>query len=398
MAHTYGVISFFTPSVLVYGKNRDGSLLTLDGARDVTVAGCAFRDSAGGGVRADGVAQRVNVTNNTFARLGLEAVGVFGLGLGVTQVTSDNAIARNDISATGLVKFDAPALVVWNAARTAVRDNYVHDTSARALYVGGSRYCTQPEGFATDGGIEMNVYAEVDNASNVPAAWRAKCNDTSYGADFYDDCACSYFRGAHGTRIVGNVFARVTTRKDRTFFSDGVVYVSGPGYVADPATDVTVFEDNSYLASPGEGATSFRMLYVDGYTGSMNISRNAVVGANAYQGFMLCNWYGASVVHANALQLGDASWGADYEIQANCDGNPIMDVRANLVLSDEDSPTHEPDATFADDYARVYDTVCAASVRAAASVDEFLEGLNDVITQLGGTSKQCDGAGLAKMT
>ena len=49
-------------------------------------------------------------------------------------------------------------------------------------------------------------------------------------------------------------------------------------------------------------------------------------------------------MHANVLQLGDASWGGDYDITANCDGNPIMDLQANLVLSDEDSPYHEPDA------------------------------------------------------
>ena len=30
--------------------------------------------------------------------------------------------------------------------------------------------------------------------------------------------------------------------------------------------DVTVFSDNVYLATPGEGAPAFRMLYVDGYT------------------------------------------------------------------------------------------------------------------------------------
>jgi hypothetical protein len=59
----------------------------------------------------------------------------------------------------------------------------------------------------------------------------------------------------------------VTQRKDRTFFSDGVVYVSGPGYEAEER-DLTRFEDNTYLASPGEqGVQSFRMLYVDGYTG-----------------------------------------------------------------------------------------------------------------------------------
>ena len=65
------------------------------------------------------------------------------------------------------------------------------------------------------------------------------------------------------------------------------------------------------------------------------------------------------------MQLGDASGGSDYEIQANCDGNPIMAVRANLVLSDEASPAHQPSPDAVDDYVVVYDTVCAASARAA---------------------------------
>ena len=54
--------------------------------------------------------------------------------------------------------------------------------------------------------------------------------------------------------VRGNIFARVTETKDRPFFSDGVVYVSGPGYVADTDTDVTIFEvraGNATLSLPG---------------------------------------------------------------------------------------------------------------------------------------------------
>ena len=43
-------------------------------------------------------------------------------------------------------------------AYTSVLDNFVHDTTARALYIGGSRYCTKPTGFATDGGINTNQW------------------------------------------------------------------------------------------------------------------------------------------------------------------------------------------------------------------------------------------------
>merc|ERR1719265_6845 len=164
----------------------------------------------------------------------------------------------------------------------------------------------------------MNQWDELID-SNIPSSWLKSCQNTSYAYTFAYDCKCAFFRGAHGNIVKNNIFARVTQHKDRPFFSDGVVYVSGPGFVEKPS-DVTVFEDNTYIASPGEGAPSFRMLYVDGYTGSMQISRNAVVNANAHQGFMLCNWYGQSQVQANVLQLGEASWGSDYEIKANCDG------------------------------------------------------------------------------
>ena len=178
-------------------------------------------------------------------------------------------------------------------------------------------------------------------------------------------------------------------RKDRPFFSDGIVYVSGPGYIADETRDVTVFEDNTYLSTPGEGAPAWRLLYVDGYTGSMHIARNAAAGANAHQGFMLCNWYGRSTVTANALQIGDAGWGGDYEISVNCDGNPVLDTQGNLVLSDESSPAHEPDVNFVDQYTTMFDTVCAASKRASAPSPDFLQALNTVITSLGGQAKQC---------
>lgn len=188
--------------------------------------------------------------------------------------------------------------------------------------------------------------------------------------------------------IQKNIFARVTQHKDRPFFSDGVVYVSGPGYVEKPA-DVTVFEQNVYIASPGTGAPSFRMLYVDGYTGSMRIESNAVVNANAHQGFMLCNWYGHSTVQTNVLQLGDASWGSDYEISTNCDGNPIMTTHGNLVLSDETSGSHQPNADSIAQYVSVFDSVCSASLMASEEADDFLNDLNDVIVQLGGTKQKC---------
>eukprot|EP00947_MAST-08B_sp_MAST-8B-sp1_P003427 g3427.t1 len=375
-------------------QSRDALVRVTGGATDIAITSCAFRNSGGGGVRADGFAQRVAVTNSSFENLGYEAIGVYGLGLGLKQVTSHNRIAGNDITRTGLVKYDAPSLVVWNAAYTVLEENYVHDTSSRALYVGGSRYCAKPGGFATDGGINMNQWAELVDA-NIPQPWLAACANSSYAFTFAVDCKCSFFRGLHGTAVRRNVFARVTEKKDRPFFSDGLVYVSGPGYV-EPGhedRDLTVFEDNTWLASPGKGAPSFRMLYVDGYTGSMRIRRNAVVDGNAHQGFMLCNWYGRSQVEANALQLGPASWGSAYEISVNCDGNPVIASQANLVLSDESSPSHQPDPAFADQYAQVYDTVCAASVRAhaQASSADFLGGLSGVIEKLGGAAKTCDG-------
>ena len=188
--------------------------------------------------------------------------------------------------------------------------------------------------------------------------------------------------------MISQVGRNFGQRKDRTSFSDGLVYVSGPGYVKEER-DVTVFEENTWLSSPGEGATSFRMLYVDGYTGSMRISRNAVVDANAYQGFMVCSWYGHSLIQANALQLGDASWGDAYDIATNCDGNRVATTQANLVLSDESSRTHQPAQDFVDQYLQLHDMVCAASIRASAPCPSFLLALNDVITKLGGPSKTC---------
>ncbi len=290
----------------------------------------------------------------------------------------------------GLIKSDSPAIVVWNAAYTHVTSNYVHDTSSRGLYLGGSRYCSLPSGFATDGGIRMNRWHELKDA-NIPSAWLDKCADESFSpAQFANDCKCSYFRYAHGSVIRDNVFARVSTHKDRPFFSDGLVYISGPGYEAKPG-DATIFEGNTWIASPDGSPPAFRFLYVDGYTGSMSIKRNAVVAGNARQGFNVCNWYGMAEVQANALQLGGASWGSNFDI--NCDGNPSpsFQAKANLVLSDESSPAHQPDADFIDEYMQVFQTVCAASRRAAAPADEFLDDLNGVLAALGGLAQKCAG-------
>jgi len=292
------------------------------------------------------------------------------------------------VSHTALSKGDSPAIVVWNAAYTQVSGNYVHDTVARALYVGGSRYCTKPDGFATDGGIRTNQWDELSD-NNVPAAWLAKCADTEFcPSQFILDCKCSYFRYAHGSVVTDNVFARVATGKDRPFFSDGLVYVSGPGYEA-ADSDRIVFQGNTWIATPGGDPPAFRFLYVDGYTGGMVIKRNAIVGGNARQGFNVCNWYGRADVQANALQLGDASWGPTFDI--NCDGYPTPPLvpLANLVLSDETSEAHQPNADFVEDYATLFRSVCAASRQAAAPATSFLDALNAVLDALGAQTQKC---------
>ena len=363
------------------------ALVTMSGVRNITVSNCAFENTGGGGVRMDGFAQGVTLRSNTFKNLGYEAIGLYGLGLGLDHVSSDNTIDSNDISHAALMKFDSPAVVMWQTHHNSMTSNYIHDTSSRALYVGGSRYCSKPTGFATDGAILMNRWDQLTD-DNIPETWRKTCADPHYAYTFGGDCKCAFFRGAHGNSIQRNTFARVNERRDRPFFSDGVVYVSGPGYSTGDQ-DVTAFEDNTYIASPGLGAPSFRMLYVDGYTGSMRISRNAVVNANAHQGFMLCNWYGHSLVRANVLDLGPASWGDDYEIAVNCDGNPVLTTVGNLVVSDENSPSHQPDAKMVDEYGVVFQSVCLATNQSGASSSSFLARLNAVIEQVGGAPQRC---------
>merc|ERR1712083_1113475 len=104
-------------------------------------------------------------------------------------------------------------------------------------------------------------------------------------------------------------------------------------------------------------------------------------------------WYGESLAQANVLALGDSSWGSNFDI--SCDGNaidpPLVTVQGNLVLSDESSRSHQPDADFVDQYIKVYETVCAASHRAQAPSKDFLSSLNKLITKLGGSSRTCDG-------
>merc|ERR1712151_96358 len=96
---------------------------------------------------------------------------------------------------------------------------------------------------------------------------------------------------------------------------------------------------------------------------------------------------------ANVLELGDASWGSAFDI--SCDGNtiepPLVTVQGNLVLSDESSSSHKPDTDFVDQYTKVFETVCAASLRAEVPSQDFLKSLNTIITRFGGPGRKCDG-------
>jgi len=260
----------------------------------------------------------------------------------------------------------------------------IHDTPARAAYVGASRYCESPtSGYTHDGGVRTNRYAEVvDN--NLPAAWKARCADPTYAYTFGVDCRCAAFRGSQANALLRNTFARIGSRRDRVAFADGAVYVSGLGAVLDH-NDAMRFEDNMFLATPGPGAPFMRLLYVDGYTGSMNINRNGASGVSSTEGFAPCTWYGHTPTHSNVLDGNFPS----RDVYGNCDGNPIVDLQGNLILSNQGSATHDPQQALVADYEKVYRNMCAAGHRSGAVTQQFLSRLAVVITNLGGTAPKC---------
>jgi hypothetical protein len=412
--------------------DKANALLRLRMTSDVSIHNCTFEHSGGGGVRMDLDAMHNSITDSTFRYLGLEAISIAGYGAGRMDKSQHNQILRNHIHHIGQAKDDAPAVSLWHTAFNTAAHNYIHDTPSKAFYIGGSRDRsftpqTSMRGQAWKmmrwGEIPINVTEiVVDPAKGDKGIEPPNIPDDDFAADH----KCGPYRYTRGNQIANNTLRLIAAWRDRKFFGDGVIYISGTADGAPQSITGNLFVEIGNL----NGADINQLIYTDGYGGQVEIHGNAMARAHNAK-FMLTTWYGNSSATANvwsqsccrdSISADTTRWAisgnmivtdkqnertakeAEKEYSETRSGS-IEDGRNTGTHSSSgvtllnSSMLHDPDPKFLSQYISMYLRLCNLSALGSPSppaqllpgVPQLRAGLLKEIEALGGTapSAQC---------
>jgi hypothetical protein len=126
------------------------AMLRFRGAENCSVVDCFFGVAGDNGLRLDLHAQDIVIKQNLFANLGGAATVFAGYGLGTKDVNKNNQFINNHIHHVSQLKWDRPALFVWQSGSNIIRGNLIHHIP----YIGLSISCRtnflgQGEGWGT---------------------------------------------------------------------------------------------------------------------------------------------------------------------------------------------------------------------------------------------------------
>lgn len=117
--------------------DRPTALLRLRGAEECVVEGCRFVNTGGSAIRLDLHAQRNVFRGNLIGRVGGVGVLLAGYGPGTKDVNRDNRIEGNHVHRVGELRWDSPAVFVWQSGGNRIAGNLIHDLPYTAVVVSG---------------------------------------------------------------------------------------------------------------------------------------------------------------------------------------------------------------------------------------------------------------------
>lgn len=113
------------------------AMLRFRGAEDCSVADCRFTAAGDNAIRLDLHAQRIAIERSLFDHLGGAGVVFAGYGPGTKDVNKDNTFANNHVHHVSQIKWDRPAVFVWQSGQNRIRKNLIHNIP----YIGVSLSC-----------------------------------------------------------------------------------------------------------------------------------------------------------------------------------------------------------------------------------------------------------------
>ena len=113
------------------------AMLRFRGAEDCSVTDCHFTAGGDNAIRLDLHAQKISIERSLFDHLGGAAVVFAGYGPGTKDANKDNTFANNHVHHVSQIKWDRPAIFVWQSGQNRIRKNLIHSIP----YIGVSLSC-----------------------------------------------------------------------------------------------------------------------------------------------------------------------------------------------------------------------------------------------------------------
>ena len=359
--------------------DRPTALVRLRNVRNCSVTDSTFTKSGSTGLRVDRYGQDIVIENNTFRHLGREAIVLAGRAPDRGDVLRDNTIRYNEIAATGLEKWAAPAILIDQGSGNTVSWNTISNTDATAIVLTAPRQLVLLSHGETGGPSHPDV--REFHYQEIPASV------TQFVQGFEEEGDGSreamQFTYNVNNRVTDNALIDVT--KARGFFVNGYVYVSGT------QRHGTNFIERNYVYDSSDNVQNNMAFYSDSdqdnaeYVG--NMVHNLDVGDEP--AFPLYNvfaqWADSSPSTPSGRILLQGNVTLDSTFAVHVDGlNFVQD--GNVVNGVGGSPS------LADLYAEMYTTLCPNSPAPATpwpGSAAMQAELTRIITLVGGDVPSC---------
>ncbi len=375
--------------------DKANALLRFRGAENCLVRNCTFSKSGGAGVRFDLHARHNTVDNCTFEYLGYEAVHFCGYGIGKKDVNRNNGFVHNEIHHVGMIKWDAPAITIWNSGYNRVAYNYIHHVAYKGVLL------SAPRGRAFTRESPMREQAwNMARWDEIGSEALAKVVDSERGSRRVDvdDKICAPYRYLRGNIVEKNVMHDMS----ESLWGDGVFYITAVGSIDRPE-DVNKILDNYVYDTDGNSEDQqtgiFRLVYMDAFGGNLEVHRNVWYNCKRhFEGIFMALWYDQAFPRANVFYKVDHYDHQEEDEEADPLMVPNRGKRVQpigtLVLDDPESDIHMPDARALEDYLQIYRSLCSGELPGPENLPgarEILDGLEQVIRDLGGQVPACAG-------
>ncbi len=357
--------------------DKANALLRFRGAENCTVKGCSFRKSGGVGVRFDLHAQNNMVENCLFEYLGYEAVHFCGYGIGTKDVNKNNNFVNNEIHHIGQIKWDSPAIIVWNSGYNRIYHNYLHHCPYKGVLLSAPRSRAYTKDYPMrEQAWPMSRWDEISSEAHSDIIVRRERRQSTA-----DDKVCAAYRYTRGNVVEKNTLHDIS----EGMWGDGIFYVTATGSSSNPPDDHNKIISNYIYNTDGCShevqSGFFRGVYLDSFLDTVEVHKNVWYNCTMiFEGNSFALSYGEAYPRANIFC--NVSHGSDTPIVPT--GRRVH-PRGTLVLDNTASPQHQPSKDCLEDYYDILESLNSGSFPGdPAGVDVIKEALTQIIHDLEG--------------